>query len=281
MNYSATSSIPIKSKFIRGEVALIGAGPGDAELLTIKAVRFLQQANVVIYDRLVSREIVHLTPVNCRRLYVGKELHKQCVSQSQINETLLQHARKGEKVVRLKGGDSFIFGRGSEEVEYLLTNGINCHVIPGITAASGATTYAGIPLTHRDVAHSCSFITGHLKHGNELCLPWHEYAASKQTLVFYMGLSNALLIQQQLRAHGKPSKTPVAIIHRGTQPGQQVWRTELCSLASTIAHHNIRSPSLIVVGDVVNVLADYHVNSAHGAYLTADKQVYEDLAVTQ
>ncbi|WNC69456.1 uroporphyrinogen-III C-methyltransferase [Thalassotalea nanhaiensis] len=248
------SNINSKSKFSAGEVALIGAGPGDAELLTLKALRFIQNAEVVIYDRLVSNEILMLTPQTCRRIYVGKAIHKHCVTQEKINDTIVEWAQKGKKVVRLKGGDSFIFGRGSEEVNYLLEHGIASHVIPGITSASGATTYAGIPLTHRDVAHSCSFITGHFSHDGELSLPWSNYADKTQTLVFYMGVKSATTISQQLIAHGRDEQTPVAIIRKGTQNDQQVWRTTLNKLPNTVATNEIKPPSLLVIGDVVNAI---------------------------
>ncbi|MDN3653866.1 uroporphyrinogen-III C-methyltransferase [Thalassotalea ponticola] len=246
--------IKAKYQLLPGDVALIGAGPGDAELLTIKAMRFMMQADVIVYDRLVSREIISLSPRGCQRIYVGKAVHKQCVSQDNINQTLLEKAQQGLRGVRLKGGDSFIFGRGSEEIEFLLNRGINCHVVPGITAASGATSYAGIPLTHRDIAYSCSFITGHVKHDHPLDLPWQTYVNHKQTLVFYMGIGNAELIQSKLLQHGKDKHTPVAIIYRGTQSSQTVWRCELQSLIVTVKQHAIKSPSLIVVGEVVKVL---------------------------
>lgn len=270
------NKITNKSLFNAGEVALIGAGPGDAELLTLKALRFLQNAEVVIYDRLVSNEILTLTPENCRRIYVGKAIHKHCVTQDKINDTIVEWASKGKKVVRLKGGDSFIFGRGSEEVNYLLEHGIASHVIPGITSASGATTYAGIPLTHRDVAHSCSFITGHFSHDGELSLPWQNYADKTQTLVFYMGVKSAATISQQLITHGRDSKTPVAIIRKGTQNDQQVWRSTLDDLPNIVATNEIKPPSLLVIGDVVNAvnqqaLAD--VNNAEQPAFFAPKEV--------
>lgn len=248
------SKIAEKSVFNHGEVALIGAGPGDAELLTLKALRFIANAEVVIYDRLVSHEIMTLIPQQTRRIYVGKAIHQHCVSQDNINDTLVSMAKQGKKVVRLKGGDSFIFGRGSEEVNYLLEHNIACHVIPGITAASGCSTYAGIPLTHRNVAHSCSFITGHFSHDGKLDLPWQNYSSKTQTLVFYMGIKSALTISEQLIKHGRDSQTPVAIIRKGTQNDQQVWRTNLTDIADIVANNDIKSPSLLIIGDVVNLL---------------------------
>ncbi|TRX57351.1 uroporphyrinogen-III C-methyltransferase [Thalassomonas sp. M1454] len=254
---SIYNKLASKSILQAGEVALIGAGPGDAELLTIKALRLIEQAEVVIYDRLVSSEIMHLFSDSCRKIYVGKALHKDCISQDKINDTIVEWAHKGKKVVRLKGGDSFIFGRGSEEVNYLLAHNIASHVVPGITAASGATTYAGIPLTHRNVAHSCSFITGHFSHDGKLDLPWQNYADKTQTLVFYMGVKTVATISEQLINHGRESSTPVAIIHKGTQIQQKVWRTTLANLPSLVAENNIKPPSLLVIGDVVNVLNEH------------------------
>ncbi|TLU61663.1 uroporphyrinogen-III C-methyltransferase [Thalassotalea litorea] len=253
-----------KSNFKPGEIALIGAGPGDAELLTVKAVRFLQHADVVVYDRLVSRDILNLLPDNARRIYVGKELNRHSVPQEKINETLVELARKQMRVVRLKGGDSFIFGRGSEELNYILEQQVSAHVIPGITAASGCTTYAGIPLTHRGLAHSCSFITGHFSKDGELILPWQNYIDSGQTLVFYMGIKSSATIAKQLIKHGRAPSTPAAIIHSGTQNNQKVWRTTLQTLPTLIANEEVKSPSLLVIGDVVNA-----VQIAQQAPLTA------------
>ncbi|TKB44519.1 uroporphyrinogen-III C-methyltransferase [Thalassotalea mangrovi] len=244
-----------KSMFKPGEIALIGAGPGDAELLTIKALRFIQQADVVVYDRLVAKDILDLLPAGARRIYVGKELNRHSVPQDKINETLVTLARQQLKVVRLKGGDSFIFGRGSEELNYLFEHQLATHVIPGITAASGCTTYAGIPLTHRGIAHSCSFITGHFSKNGELILPWENYVDAGQTLVFYMGIKSSAIICEKLIAHGRAPHTPAAIIHSGTQNNQKVWRTNLSELPELIANEQIRSPSLLVIGDVVNAVA--------------------------
>ncbi|OUS26534.1 uroporphyrinogen-III C-methyltransferase [Thalassotalea sp. 42_200_T64] len=253
-----------KSQFLHGEVALIGAGPGDAELLTLKALRFIENADVIIYDRLVSNEILTLSPDNCHRIYVGKAIHKHCVSQDKINDTLVEWAQKGKKVVRLKGGDSFIFGRGSEEVNYLLEHNIASHVIPGLTAASGCTTYAGIPLTHRNIAHSCSFITGHFSHDGELDLPWKNYANSTQTLVFYMGIKSVSTIAEQLIAHGRAATTPAAIIRKGTQNDQKVWRSTLATLPDLVANDEIEPPSLLVIGDVVNAVQQHSTENVNG-----------------
>ncbi|WP_371378274.1 uroporphyrinogen-III C-methyltransferase [Thalassotalea aquiviva] len=236
------------------QVAIVGAGPGDPELLTIKAYHCIRQAEVLVYDRLVSAEILALAPTDCRRIYVGKSLKNHCFSQDKINQTLVKWALKGKKVVRLKGGDSFIFGRGSEEVNHLLEHKVASIVIPGITAASGCTTYAGIPLTHRELAHSCSFITGHFSHDSPLKLPWQHYSDNLQTLVFYMGIKSASTISEQLIKHGRKPNTPVAIIYKGTQAQQKVWRTSLVNLAACIVKHEIKAPSLLVVGDVVDAI---------------------------
>ena len=245
-----------KSILQAGEVALVGSGPGDAELLTIRALRFIEQAEVAIYDRLVSDEIMALLPADCERLYVGKEQAKHCVPQDKINELLHQYAQQGKKVLRLKGGDPFIFGRGGEEAEYLLKNGVSCHLCPGITAASGCTTYAGIPLTHRGVAQGCTFITGHMQNDGQLNLPWKSLSDSSQTVVFYMGINTLPSITEQLIKHGRDANTPAALIRKGTQPEQQIFRGKISTLAALVAEHKITPPTLIVIGDVVNQLTD-------------------------
>jgi uroporphyrin-III C-methyltransferase len=179
-----------KQAFIAGEVALVGAGPGDADLLTIQAFRFIKQADIVIYDRLVSEEIMTLLPSTCEKVYVGKKQADHRVPQDGINQLLVKHAKLGKKVVRLKGGDPFVFGRGSEEAIFTLANGVACHIVPGMTAASACTSYAGIPLTHRQVARSCTFITGNVQDNGALDLPWHTLNDAQQTIVFYMGIKS-------------------------------------------------------------------------------------------
>ena len=201
-----------------GEVAIVGAGPGDPELLTIKALKLIGQADVTIYDRLVSDEILELLPESTERFYVGKEQAKHCVPQDKINELLVKHAKQGKRVLRLKGGDPFIFGRGSEEADFLLENNVNCQICPGITAASGCTTYAGIPLTHRGIAQACTFVTGHTQNNGELNLPWQSLATENQTVVFYMGVNTLPIIAKQLIEHGRSASTPLALIHKGTHP---------------------------------------------------------------
>jgi uroporphyrin-III C-methyltransferase/precorrin-2 dehydrogenase/sirohydrochlorin ferrochelatase len=231
----------------RGEVVLVGAGPGDAGLLTLKGLQQIQQADIVVYDRLVSDDIMNLVRRDADRVFVGKRAGYHCVPQEEINQILLREAQKGKRVVRLKGGDPFIFGRGGEELETLCQAGIPFSVVPGITAASGCSAYAGIPLTHRDYAQSVRLVTGHLKTGGEL--DWQNLAAEKQTLVFYMGLNQAAAIQQKLLEHGMPSDMPVAIVENGTAIKQRVVDgvlTELAALATQMG-----SPALIIVGRVV------------------------------
>ena len=243
-----------KANLQPGEVALVGSGPGDAELLTIRALRFIQQADIAIYDRLVSDEILALLPEDAEKFYVGKEQAKHCVPQDKINQILVDHAKQGKRVLRLKGGDPFIFGRGGEEVEFMLERGVSCHICPGITAASGCTTYAGIPLTHRGVAQGCTFITGHIQNNGQLNLPWDSLSCGTQTVVFYMGINTLPKIAEELVKHGRDPKTPAALIRKGTRPEQEVYRGTIDTLAELVEKHNITPPTLIIIGDVVNQL---------------------------
>lgn len=263
-----------KSILKAGEVALVGSGPGDAELLTLRALRFIQQTEVAVYDRLVSSEILELLPENCEKIYVGKEQAKHCVPQDKINQILVDKALEGKRVLRLKGGDPFIFGRGGEEAEFLLRHGVCCHICPGITAASGCTTYAGIPLTHRGVALGCTFITGHIQNNGQLNLPWQSLSENTQTIVFYMGINTLPIIAEQLIKHGRAANTPAALIRSGTQPEQQVYRGQLDNIAALVKKHNITPPTLIVVGDVVNQLTDKPLTIP--GFLQADKCVVHE-----
>ncbi len=241
-----------KQDFKAGEVALVGAGPGDPDLLTLQAFRFIQQAEVVIYDRLVSSEIMALLPANCERIYVGKKQSDHRVPQEGINQLLVEHAKQNKKVLRLKGGDPFVFGRGGEEAQFILSNGIACHIVPGMTAASACSSYAGIPLTHRQVAQSCTLITGNVQDNGALDLPWQALKDKKQTVVFYMGIKSLPIIAEQLISAGRSKNTPAALIRKGTHSDQQVVIGTLENLDELVKRHNIKPPSLIIIGDVIN-----------------------------
>ncbi|MGQ7242313.1 uroporphyrinogen-III C-methyltransferase [Salinicola sp. V024] len=249
---AASASVPADGHWRRGHVSLVGAGPGDPELLTLKALRQLQRADVVIHDRLVSQEILALIDPSARRFYVGKARSRHSVPQEGINQALVDWAKAGNRVVRLKGGDPFIFGRGGEELEALVAADIDFDVVPGITAASGCAAYAGIPLTHRDHAQSVRFVTGHLKNGS--CdLDWTALARGDQTLVFYMGLGALDLIRERLMAYGLDGATPLALIEQGTTANQRVHLGTLSRLPDSLGAHQPRPPTLIVVGSVVEL----------------------------
>ncbi|MGH1543493.1 MAG: siroheme synthase CysG [Arenicella sp.] len=236
----------------KGEVWLIGAGPGDPDLLTFRALRLMQQCDVVLYDRLVSDEILSLCRRDADRIYVGKKRSNHAVPQQGINQLLVDLASEGKRVVRLKGGDPFIFGRGGEEIEQLVEQGIPFQVVPGITAASGCATYAGIPLTHRDHAQSVMFVTGHLK-DDSVDLNWPLLATPNQTVVIYMGLVGLPTICQQLVSHGVSPDMPIAVIQQGTTPGQKVLSGTLETMPDMIEQHEIKPPTLIIVGQVVRL----------------------------
>lgn len=236
----------------KGEVYLVGAGPGDPELLTLKALRLMQQADVVIYDRLVSDPIMELCRRDAEKIYVGKARSNHAVPQEGINALLVKYAQEGKRVCRLKGGDPFIFGRGGEEIEELFAAGVAFQVVPGITAASGCSAYAGIPLTHRNYTQSVRFLTGHLKEGSPE-LPWSELVYENQTLVLYMGLVGLEKICQKLIAHGQRPDMPVALVSKGTTPEQKVVVGTLADIASKVTEHQIQAPTLTIIGEVVKL----------------------------
>lgn len=235
-----------------GEVYLVGAGPGDPDLLTFRALRLMQKAEVVLYDNLVSKPILDMTRRDAQRIFVGKQRGNHALPQEEINELLVRLAKEGKRVLRLKGGDPFIFGRGGEEIEELAEHKINFQVVPGITAASGVSTYAGIPLTHRDYAQSCVFVTGHLKDGT-MDLDWGLLARPKQTIVVYMGLQGLTTLCTQLVTHGLPATTPIAIVQQGTTQNQRVVIGTLANLSQNPEIAQLQAPTLIIIGGVVSL----------------------------
>ncbi len=263
----------LQAPFAYGEVALIGAGPGDPSLLTLRAWSLLQQADVVVYDRLVSQELIALLPESCARRYVGKSSGHHSLPQEQINELLGNLAQQGLRVARLKGGDPFIFGRGSEELDYLLKLQISCQVVPGITAASGCTAYAGIPLTHRGIAQSCQFITGHLQEDGALHLPWKNLASPNQTLVFYMGLGSLEEISTELVRAGLAADTPAALIGNGTYANQQVVRGTVAQLQEMADNAYLTPPTLTVIGKVVDLFSKQPISHpAHISHIISETE---------
>lgn len=235
-----------------GHVYLVGAGPGDPELLTLRAVRLLGQADVAVYDHLISPAVLDFLPAHAERIYAGKRRNEHTMRQEQINQTLVRLAHEGKRVVRLKGGDPFIFGRGGEEMQELAEHGVPFEVVPGVTAACGVASYAGIPLTHRDHAQACLFVTGHLKDGTAN-LDWEALVRARQTVVIYMGLNALPDICQQLMAHGAPADRSIAVVQHGTTLTQKVLVGTLSDLPARVAEAGFSSPSMIIVGEVVRL----------------------------
>ncbi len=235
-----------------GRVYLVGAGPGDPELLTLRAVRLLQQTEVIVYDHLVSSAVLDFVSPTAERIYAGKRRNEHTMRQEQINDLLVKLAIEGKQVVRLKGGDPFIFGRGGEELQALAAHGIGFEVVPGVTAASGISSYAGIPLTHRDYAQSCLFVTGHLKDGTA-DLDWPSLVRPHQTVVIYMGLGGLPEICRQMMRHGAAPTLPVAVVQDGTITTQRVVTGTLANMSARVAQAGLKSPCLTIIGEVVKL----------------------------
>ncbi len=235
-----------------GRVYLVGAGPGDPELLTLRAVRLLQQAQVVVYDHLVSSAVLEFVSPNAQRIYAGKRRNEHTLRQEEINTLLISLANQGKQVVRLKGGDPFIFGRGGEELQALAAQGIDFEVVPGVTAASGVASYASIPLTHRDYAQSCIFVTGHLKNGTA-DLDWPSLVRLNQTVVIYMGLGGLPEICRQMMAHGAAANLPIAVVQDGSIASQKVVTGTLIDMPERVVRAGLKSPCLTIIGNVVKL----------------------------
>jgi len=248
-----TQTTPPSTENLAGSVALVGAGPGDAELITLKGARLLGLADVVVYDNLVSQGIMDLASPTAEHIFVGKMAGNHTLPQEEICQLLVDKAREGKFVVRLKGGDPFVFGRGGEEVDVLMAAGIPVEIIPGVTAALGAAASFGFPLTHRDHAQSCVFVTGHLK-DHSVDLNWHALAQANQTIVIYMGITGLDTISARLQAAGLSGDTPAAMIYRATWPNQQIYPCSLATLVETARSNRVKPPALIVIGSVVKLM---------------------------
>jgi len=241
-----------QSNHVQGEVYLVGAGPGDPDLLSFRALRLMQHVDVVFYDRLVSDAVLSLVKPDATRIYVGKQRSNHAMPQGNINQQLIEQAKLGKRVLRLKGGDPFIFGRGGEEIEQLADHGIAFQVVPGITAAAGCASYAGIPLTHRDHSQACLFVTGHLK-DNSVDLNWAALTQPQQTVVIYMGLVGLPHIVRKLVEHGMPGSTPIALVSRGTTQQQNVVVGTLDTITDQVESSAVKAPTLTIIGNVVNL----------------------------
>jgi uroporphyrin-III C-methyltransferase/precorrin-2 dehydrogenase/sirohydrochlorin ferrochelatase len=246
------TAVPAPRGSHSGEVYLVGAGPGDPDLLTVRALKLMKRADVALYDNLISPEVLALLPARVERIYVGKRRANHTMRQEAINALLVELAQAGKRVLRLKGGDPFVFGRGGEEIDTLTERGIPFEVVPGITAALGAAAYAGIPLTHRDYAQSCVFVTGHLKDGS-MELDWPALARARQTIVVYMGLPGLPLLCRKLAEHGLSRATRAAVVQQGTTQTQRVITGTLATLPARVAKAKLHAPTLIIVGDVVRL----------------------------
>ena len=245
--------VPAKAaRSVQGKVALVGCGPGDPELMTLRAVRVLRSADVLVYDHLVSKPILDFARPGTRRIYVGKERANHTLPQEDINALLVQLAHEGLRVARLKGGDPFVFGRGGEEMQALVHQDIDVEIVPGITAACGVAASTGVPLTHRDHAHACVFVTGHLQNGT-MDLDWEGLARRGQTIVVYMGLKGLPVLSRELIRHGLPAATPAMLVARGTLPDEVVVTATLETLPARAAERAVNPPTMIIIGDVVRV----------------------------
>jgi uroporphyrin-III C-methyltransferase len=242
------------SRHAAGEIWLVGAGPGDPELLTVKATRRLAEADIILYDALVSEEILSLCNPSARRIHVGKRSGRHTLPQADISRLLVMYALRGKRVLRLKGGDPFMFGRGGEELDLALRAGVRCEIVPGITSAQGAAAATGIPLTHRDAAQSCVFVTGHRRQ-ESAATDWAPYARTGQTLVVYMGVAHVHEIAAGLLQAGRAAQTPVAFIENATTPRQRTLLTTLGEMTATAEREALKAPALIIIGEVVNLNA--------------------------